>query len=113
LEQVYDNLDGSATPLGYAYHAGYIKWAPFLQNVGTFRFVYAMKETPFASGTDVLGQIADEHTDCIALYAGIMARQKVGAPTKDLADMYKLRMAQITNDVTPTDIVVFQQTKID
>lgn len=113
LEQVYGNLDASGKPAGYAYHAGFIRWAPMLQNASCFRFVYAMKETALSAGADVLGQIADEHTDCISLYAGIMARQKVGAPTKELGDMYKLRMSQIMNDVQPTDPVVFQQVKID
>lgn len=114
LESVYDNLDGtSGVPGGYTYHAGFLRWAPMMSNQGTFRFVYAMKETAFVGLTDVLGQIADEHTDCIALYAALMARQKVGAPTKDIADMYKARMEQIKNDVTPSDPVTTPQVQID
>ena len=113
LEAVYGNLNISGIPSEYTYHAGFLRWAPILQNVGTFRFIYAMKENPFVSGTDVLGQIADEHTDCISLYAGIMARDKIGAPTKDIADMYKLRMGQILNDVQPTNPVTTPQQRID
>lgn len=117
LETIYDSLNISGTPKGYAYHAGYIRWCPILEYQGTFRFIYALKETAFATDgsddTNNLGQIADEHTDCIALYAAIMARQKVGAPTKDLGDMYKLRMQQIMNDVQPTDPHTCPQVSID
>lgn len=113
LEAVYDNLNVSGIPGGYAYHAGFIRWAPILQNQGTFRFIYAMKETALSAGSDTIGQIADEHTDCIALYAAIMARQKVGAPTKDIGDMYKTRMQQIMNDVTPNDPITTSQAVID
>jgi hypothetical protein len=113
LEAIYDNLNVSGIPGGYTYQGGFIRWAPVLQYQGTFRFVYAMKENPFVNGTDVLGQIADEHTDCISLYAGIMARDKIGAPTKDIADMYKLRMGQILNDVQPTDPITTPQQRID
>jgi hypothetical protein len=42
-----------------------------------------------------------------------MARDKVGAPTKDIADMYKLRMGQIMNDVQTPDPVVTPQPRID
>lgn len=113
LEQVYDNLDASGRPAGYTNHAGFLRWAPLLQYTGTFRFIYALKETALSATAQNLAQIADEHTDCIALYAGIMARQKVGAPTKELADTYKYRMGQILNDVQPTDPVTFYQTPID
>ena len=117
LEAVYDNLNVSGIPGGYAYHAGYIRWAPILDTQGTFRFIYALKETAFATDgsddSDNLGQIADEHTDCIALYAAIMARGKVGAPTKELTDMYKTRMQQIMNDVTPNDPIITNQARID
>lgn len=114
LEQVYDNLDASATaPGGYTHHAGFIRWAPLLTYASCFRFVYALKETALSATAQNLAQIADEHTDCIALYAGIMARQKVGAPTKELSEMYRLRMGQILNDVQPTDPVTFYQTPID
>jgi hypothetical protein len=84
-----------------------------LPNVGTFRFIYAMKETALTTGTDTIGQISDEHTDCIALYAGLMARQKVGAPTKEISEMYKVRMNQILSDVQPTDPVTTTQPRID
>jgi hypothetical protein len=49
-----------------------------LQYTGAFRFIYSMKETALSDGADIIGQIADEHTDCIALYAAIMAIGKVG-----------------------------------
>ena len=113
LETVYDNLNISGIPCGYTYHAGFIRWEPMLPNVGTFRFIYAMKETALTTGTDTIGQISDEHTDCIALYAGLMARQKVGAPTKVISDMYKVRMNQILSDVQPTDPVTTTQPRID
>lgn len=113
LETVYANLNVSGLPICYTYHAGFLRWAYVLQHSGTFRFVYAMKETAFVNGSDVLGQIADEHTDCIALYAAILARQRVGAPTKELSDMYTLRMGQITNDVTPIDPWVIPARRVD
>ena len=113
LESVYDNLNVSGTPLGYTIHAGFLRWAPLLQATGTFRFIYAMKETALVNGPDTIGQIADEHTDCISLYAGIIARDKVGAPTTELKSMYTNRMAQIMNDIQPTDPIVFSQEKID
>jgi hypothetical protein len=113
LESVYDNLNSSGTPAGYTMHAGYLRWAPLLESTSTFRFIYALKETALSATGQNIAQIADEHTDCISLYAGIMARQKVGAPTKELADMYKLRMNQILNDVQPSDPPVFGQVSID
>jgi hypothetical protein len=113
LENIYDNLNVSGTPTGYAYHAGFIRWAPMLEDTSCFRFIYAMKENELTTGIDVLGQVADEHTDCIALYAALMARQKVGAPTKDISDMYKLRLGQIMNDVQPNDPLTTNQVRID
>ena len=113
LETVYSNLTTSGIPAGYTYHAGFIRWYPMLQNTGTFRFIYAMKETALTTGTDTIGQIADEHTDCIALYSALMARQKVGAPTKEIAAIYQLRMGQIMNDVQTPDPVVTPQPRID
>jgi len=117
LEIIYDNLNVSGIPTGYTYHAGFIRWAPILTNNGVFRFVYAMKETAFqtdgSDDTNNLGQIADEHTDCISLYAAILARDKVGAPVERLTDMYRTRMAQILSDVQPTDPVTTPQQRID
>ena len=113
LENVYDNLNVYGTPWGYTYHAGFIRWVPRLTGDSSFRFIYAMKENPFVNGPDVLGQIADEHTDCIALYAGIMARDKVGAPTQELKAMYTTRMQQIMNDVQPADVSTTPQVRID
>ena len=109
LETVYGNLNVSGTPQGYAHHAGFIRWFPLLQSNSAFRFIYALKETAFVSGTDVLLQISDEHTDCISLYAAIMARDKIGAPTGELSNMYKLRMQQIRGDVTPMDPITLPQ----
>ena len=113
LESVYGNLDMTGTPEGYTYHAGFLRWAPVLANTGTFRFIYAMKENELTTGTDVLGQVADEHTDCIVLYAAIMARGRIGADTRELSAMYSLRMQQIQNDVQPTDPFRIQQQRID
>ena len=112
LENVYGNLNVSGTPQGYAYHAGFIRWFPLLQSNSAFRFIYALKETAFASGTDVLLQIGDEHTDCSALYAAIMARGKIGAPINELSSMYTLRMKQIKGDVTPMDPITIPQVEI-
>jgi len=113
LELVYALLNESGIPQRYTYHAGFIRWAPVLANNGAFRFIYAMKETALSSASDVLGQIADEHTDCIALYAAIMARGKVGAPSEYLADMYKMRMQQIKDDVQPVDPILIPSERID
>jgi len=113
LESIYDNLNASGLPSAYTMHAGFLRWSPLLENGGAFRFIYALKETPLVGTADNIAQIADEHTDCISLYAALMARQKVGAPTKDIAEMYKARMQQITNDVQPTDPIVFRQVRID
>ena len=113
LENIYSNLDSNGIPASYTYHAGFLRWAPPLAKMGTFRFIYAMKENPFVNGTDVLGQIADEHTDCIAIYAAILARMKVGADTKELYALYNQRMLQIQNDVQPTDPFIIPRVAID
>ena len=114
LEAVYDNMKGpSGVPGGYTKHAGFLRWGPPLEKTSAFRFIYAMKEVQFTATPQNLGQIADEHTDCIAIYAAIMARAKVGAPSKELSEMYSLRMSQIMDDVQPTDPIVFSQEKID
>lgn len=113
LENVYANLDVSGLPSKYTYHAGFLRWAPMLQNNGVFRFVYAMKETELSGGTDVIAQISDEHTDCISLYAAIMARTRISADTKDLYAFYKDRMSQIQNDVQPVDPFTIPHTRID
>ena len=113
LENVYSNMHISGIPYQYTYHAGFIRWAPVPTSPGVFRFIYAMKEDPFVNGSDVLGQIADEHTDCIALYAAIVARDKVGADTKALSSFYQTRMSQIINDVQPTDPSTTPQVRID
>lgn len=113
LENVYANIHVSGTPSCYTYHAGYLQWAPMLARTSTFRFVYAMKETGLTTGNDTIGQIADEHTDCIALYAAIQARNRIGADNRELADMYKLRMNQIMDDVQPTDPIRIPQQAID
>jgi hypothetical protein len=114
---VYENLDWSGTPESYVLHAGFLRWAPMLQNQGTFRFVYSMQETPFATDgsddTNNLGQIADEHTDVIAMYAAITAKNKVNAEAKNLADMFKTRMEQILFDVQPDDPFIIPQVTID
>jgi hypothetical protein len=113
VESVYSQMYISGIPCMYTYHAGFIRWAPVSQNNGTFRFIYSMKENALVNGVDVLAQIADEHTDCISLYAGIIARDKVGAPTQELKAIYATRMQQITNDVQPTDPVTTPQWNID
>lgn len=113
LEDVYSQMDISGTPYCYTLHAGFLRWAPICDTAGTFRFVYAMKESPLTSDVSVLGQIADEHTDCISIYAAILARMKVGAPTQELYALYGQRMLQITNDVQPLDPVITPQVRID
>ena len=113
LENVYSNLESSGVPSQYTYHAGFLRWAPMCSYNSTFRFIYAMKETALANGSDVLGQIADEHTDCIALYAAILARTKISADTKELFAFYNQRMQQIQNDVQPTDPFRIPQASID
>jgi hypothetical protein len=113
LEVIYSNLNSSGIPTDYTYHAGFLRWAPMLANTSTFRFIYAMKETELTTGTDTIGQIADEHTDCISLYAAIMARGRIGADTRELTAMYNLRMSQIQNDVQPTDPFHIPQRRID
>lgn len=84
-----------------------------IQNNSTFRFIYAMKESELSAGSDSIGQIADEHTDCIALYAAIMARMKIAAPTQELYAHYNQRMRQIMDDVQPTDPYKIPQQAID
>ena len=113
LEDVYANLNLTGTPTSYTYHAGFLRWCPVLTNIGTFRFIYAMKETELSAGTDTLGQVADEHTDCISLYAAILARTRIGADTKQLYDFYNQRMNQIMNDVQPLDPFILPQAAID
>lgn len=117
LENVYANMHVSGSPSCYTYHAGFLRWAPMLQYNSAFRFVYAMKETEFATdGSDDsnnLGQIADEHTDCIAIYAAILARMKIAAPTQELYALYSQRMNQIMDDVQPTDPFRLPQQVID
>lgn len=113
IESVYSQMYLSGIPYMYAYHAGFIRWAPVSQHTGTFRFIYSMKETALVAGPDTIGQIGDEHTDCISLYAGIIARDKVGAPTTELKAMYNTRMQQIQNDVQPTDPITTPQHNID
>ena len=117
MEWVYQNQDWSGTPLNYVLHAGYIKWAPLLQYTGTFRFVYQMKESAFATdGSDDsnnLAQIADEHADVIALYAAILAKQKVNADYRMLSDLFKTRLDQVMFDVQSTDPIVIPQVAID
>ena len=113
LENVYGNLSTSGTPSSYTFHAGFLRWAPMLSYNSTFRFVYALKETALSAGADVLGQIADEHTDCIAIYAAIQARGRIGADTRELTAMYNLRMNQIMNDVQPLDPLRIPQQAID
>jgi len=117
LEWVYQNLDRSGTPMNYTLHAGYLKWAPLLQYTGTFRFVYQMKESTFATdGSDDsnnLAQISDEHADVIALYAAILAKQKVNADDRRLSDMFKTRLDQIMFDVQSNDPIVIPQQAID
>lgn len=117
LENVYANIHVSGRPSCYTYHAGFLRWAPMLQYNSTFRFVYAMKETEFATDgsadSNNLGQIADEHTDCIALYAAILARLKIGAPVTDMYALYNQRMRQIMDDVQPTDPYKIPQQAID
>lgn len=113
LENVYANIHVSGRPSAYTYHAGFLRWAPMLSSTSTFRFVYALKETALSTAGDTIGQVADEHTDCIALYAAIQARGRIGADTRSLADMYKMRMQQITNDVQPTDPIRIPQQAID
>lgn len=113
LENVYKNLYISGTPEGYCLHAGYLRWAPLLQYDGAFRFVYSMKETALADGEDIIGQIADEHTDCIALYASIMAVGRVGGNIAHLQGMYNTRMQQIKGDVQPSSPMRIPQVRID
>jgi hypothetical protein len=113
LDNVYGNLNVSGVPKLYTYHAGFFRFAPVMQNSGAFRFVYAMKVTALSAGSDTIGQIADEHADCIALYAGIMAKNRVGADAGLLTSMYKTRMEQIQNDVQPTAPFVLPQRRID
>ncbi len=113
LENVYKNMHSSGTPEGYCLHAGYLRWAPMLQYAGAFRFIYSMKETALSDGADIIGQIADEHTDCIALYAAIMAIGKVGGNIAHLQGMYNTRMQQIKWDVQPTNPLRIPQVGID
>ncbi len=113
LENVYANIHVSGSPSSYTYHAGYVQWAPMLARTSAFRFVYAMKETPLANGSDTIWRVADEHADCIALYAAIQARGRIGADNRGLADMYKLRMSQIMDDVQTIDPIRIPQWKID
>ena len=113
IENVYANLGASGLPSAYALHAGYLRWAPMLANTGTFRFVYAMKEAELTTGAQVIGQIADEHTDCIGMYAAILAKLKIAAPVKELYELYSQRMNQIINDITPMDPIRIQHQAID
>ena len=113
IEDVYGGLNVSGIPALYALHAGYLRWSPMLQNSGTFRFIYAMKETELTSGSQAILQIADEHTDCIAMFAAILAKTKISAPVKDLYDLYTLRMNQIMSDVTPSDPIRVRHQAID
>lgn len=117
LEDIYNNLDQSGTPSKYALHAGFLRWMPMLDTTGCFRFIYSMQETPFATDgsddTNNLGQIADEHTDVIAMYAALTAKNKVGADTRPIVDMFKTRMEQILFDVQPSDPVRIPQVRID
>jgi hypothetical protein len=117
LEWVYENLYYSGTPQNYALHAGFLRWAPMLEKMGTFRFVYSMKETPWSTDGSAdavtLGQIADEHTDVIALYAAIMAENRIGADSRPLSETFKVRMRQILHDIQPSDPVVIPQVRID
>jgi len=113
LESIYSNLVSSGYPEKYCFHAGFIRWSPMLSVDGTFRFIYAMKENELVAGVDVLGQIADEHTDCISLYAAFMARAKISADAKTYYELYTKRMQQIMNDVQPTDPFCIPQIAID
>lgn len=113
LETIYKNLDTSGLPQFYTHHAGFIRWCPMLEHTGAFRFVYSMKETALSGGSDTIAQIADEHTDCIALYAAIMARQRVGADFSVIQSMYNNRMSQIQWDVQPPDPFRIPQVAID
>ncbi len=117
LEWVYANMDYSGLPQEYTLHAGFLRWAPILENTTCFRFVYSMKETAFATdGTDDtnnLGQIADEHTDVIAIYAAMTAKNKVSADTRNLTGLFQPRMEQIMFDVQPSDPIIIPQVDID
>jgi hypothetical protein len=117
LEWVYENLEHSGLPESYVLHAGFVRWAPILEKTGCFRFVYSMKETPFGTdGSDDnnnLGQISDEHTDVIAMYAAITAKRKVKADATWITDLFKTRMEQIVFDVQPSDVGVIPQVQID
>ena len=114
LEWILGNIYYSAdTPDNYSMLAGYIRWAPILAYTTCFRYVYALKETPLSADSDNMGRISDEHADLVAMYAAIIAYEKIGADTRWLNTRLERGLQQMRSDVTPTDPITIPQQQID
>jgi hypothetical protein len=114
LEYVMENLNTSANaPDVYTPLAGYLMWAPLINKTGTFRFIYAKKEDELSADTDELTVISDEHSDIVALYAAVLAKESKEIHSGGLRATLERKLLQMSNDVQSTDTLVIPQRKID
>jgi hypothetical protein len=115
LQYIYDNQYLNGTPKKYIMMSGQLKWAPSLQSNSFFRFIYSVKESPLTGANSTLEYIRDEHVDVISNGAAIDALIKVGAfdTINGLNSIIKDRLIEISEDVQPTDPIIFDQPDID
>lgn len=113
LEWILQNSYYSGKPRAYYPLAGYMLWAPMIESNSTFRFIYAKKEADLSADSDTLDAINDEHSDIIALYAAIMAKESKEIPSGGLRDILRQKLMQMQNDVQSVDPMIIPQVRID
>lgn len=113
LDGILLSLNASGIPKGYALLAGYARFAPMLDQTSCFRYTYEKKEAALVNGSDCFDRLLDEHQDVIDLYAAILARQKLGFVTAPLENLLAKKVAQISEDLQPTDPLMIPQAEID
>ena len=113
LEWIQQNQYYSGDPLGYYNLAGYVIWAPMLDATSTFRFVYSKKEADLSADVDTVDAISDEHTDIIALYAAVLAKEAKEIPSGGTRDLLNRQLMNMRNTTQPVDPVIIPQVRID
>lgn len=113
LDWILTNLEASGYPRQYALLAGYIRFAPLLDLASCFRYTYEKKETALAAEDSTFDRLLDEHVDVIALYAAIIALQKIGFDTTQKEALLGKKMMQVSEDLQPTDPLTIPQMSID
>lgn len=114
LEWIMENVYYSGDkPEAHVMLAGFFRWAPMLTYDSTFRYVYAKKETALSADDSNLDRIADEHADLIAMYAAMIAYEKVGANTQWLSARFDRGLQKMRWDVQESAPLTIPQQSID